>query len=90
LGHPVYDMVWKPFVLGDCVPCAGSRLKNPLSFYCLTIASSESLVKGMGTKYLFCLPGLYLTAYFANNREVLPPFFDEVCLCYIVWSILID
>ena len=85
----IYDMVWKPFVLGDCVPCAGSRLKNPLSFYCLTIVSSESLAKGMGTKYLFCLPGLYLTAYFANN-EVLPPFFDGVCLCYIVWSILID
>ena len=78
-------MVWKPFVLGDCVPCAGS--KNPLSFYCLTIVSSESLAKGMGTKYLFCLPGLYLTAYFANN-EVLPPFFDGECLCYIVWSIL--
>jgi hypothetical protein len=84
-----YDMVWKPFVLGDCVPCAGSRLKNPLSFYCLTIVSSESLAKGMGTKCLFCLPGLYLTAYLANN-EVLPPFFDGECLCYIVWSILID
>ena len=76
-------------ILGDCVPCAGSQLKNPLSCYCLTIVSSESLAKGMGTKYLFCLPGLYLTAYFANN-EVLPPFFDGVCLCYIVWSILID
>ena len=37
--------------------CAGSRLKNPLSFYCLTIVSSESLAKGMGSKYLFCLPG---------------------------------
>jgi hypothetical protein len=88
----IYDMVWKPFVLGDCVPCAGSRLKNPLtalSFYCLTIVRSESLAKGMGTKYLFCLAGLYLTAYFANN-EVLPPFFDGECLCYIVWSILID
>ena len=85
----IYDMVWKPFVLGDCVPSAGSRLKNPSSFYCLTIVSSESLAKGMGTKYLFCLPGLYLTAYFANN-EVLPPFFDGECLCYIVWSILID
>jgi hypothetical protein len=87
----IYDMVWKfpPFVLGDCAPCAGSRLKNPLSFYCLTIVSSESLATGMGTKYLFCLPGLYLTAYFANN-EVLPPFFDGECLCYIVWSILID
>jgi hypothetical protein len=46
LRHPVYDMVWKPFVLGDCVPCAGSRLKNPLSFYCLTIVSSGSLAKG--------------------------------------------
>jgi hypothetical protein len=78
----IYDMVWKPFALGDCVPCT-SRLKNPLSFYCLTIVSSESLAKGMGTKYLF-LPGLYLTAYFANNREILPPFFDGVCLCYIV------
>jgi hypothetical protein len=44
----IYDMVWKPFVLGDCVPCAGSRLKNPLSFYCLTIVSSESLAKGNG------------------------------------------
>ena len=32
----IYDMVWKLSVLGDCVPCAGSRLKNPLSFYCLT------------------------------------------------------
>jgi hypothetical protein len=84
-----YDMVWKLFVLGDCVPCAGLRLKNPLSFYCLTIVSSASLAKGMGTKYLFCLPGLYLTAYCANN-EVLPPFFDGVCLCYIVWSILVD
>jgi hypothetical protein len=37
----IYDMVWKPFVLGDCVPCAGSRLKNPLSFYCLTIWSVQ-------------------------------------------------
>jgi hypothetical protein len=48
----IYEMVWKPFVLGDCVPCAGSRLKNPLSFYCLTIVSSESLAKRMGTKYI--------------------------------------
>ena len=71
----ISDMVWKPFVLGGCVPCAWSRLKNPLSFYCLTIVSSESLAKGMGTKCLFCLPWLYFTAYFANN-EVLPPFFD--------------
>ena len=83
----IYDMVWRPFVLGVCVPCAGSRLKNPLSFFCLTIVSSESLAKGMGTKYLFCLPGLYLTAYFA---KVLPPSFNGECLCYIVWSILID
>ena len=93
MGHEwivnIYEMVWKPFVLGDCVPCAGSRWKNPLSFYCLTIVSSESLAKGMGTKYLFCLPGLYLTAYCGNN-EVLPSFFDGECLCYIVWSILID
>jgi hypothetical protein len=79
-------MVWKLFVLGDCVP---SRLKNPLSFYCLTIVGSESLAKGMGTTYLFCKPGLYLTAYFANNA-VKPPFFDGECLCHIVWSILID
>ena len=56
-------MVWKPFVLGDCVACAGSRLKNPSSFYCLTIVSSESLAKGMGTKYLFYLPGLYITVF---------------------------
>ena len=82
-------MVWKSFVLGDCVPCAGSRLKNPLSCYCLTIVSSESLAKRMGTKYLLCLPGLYLTAYCANN-EVLSSFFHGECLCYIVWSILID
>jgi hypothetical protein len=74
-------MVWKPFVLGDCVPCVGSRLKNPLSFYCLTIVSSESLAKGMGTKYLFCLPGLYLTAYFANNEVYYHHFsMENVCV----------
>ena len=86
-------MVWKPFVLGDCVPCAGLRLKNPLSFYCLTIVSSESLAKGMGIPSIcfayHAYAGLYLTAYFSNN-EVLPPFFDGECLCFIVWSILID
>jgi hypothetical protein len=68
LGHPlwvytivnIYDMVWKPFVLGDCVPCAGSRLKNPLSFYCLTIVSSASLAKGMVPSICFAYQGYIL------------------------------
>jgi hypothetical protein len=85
-------MVWKPFVLGDCVPRAGSRLKNPLSFYCFDNSQFRQL--GVRNGYqLFVLPTslpeLYLKAYFANN-EVLLPFFDGECLCYIVWSILID
>jgi hypothetical protein len=51
----LYDMVWKPFVLGDCVPCAGSRLKNPLSFYCFD--NSQFIQFGVRNGYqLFVLP----------------------------------
>ena len=53
-------MVWKPFVLGDCVPCAGSRLKNPLSFYCFHNSQFRQL--GVRNGYqLFVLPTRAIT-----------------------------
>jgi hypothetical protein len=51
----IYDMVWKPFVLGDCVPSAGSWLKNALSFYCFDNSQFRQL--GVRNGYqLFVLP----------------------------------
>jgi hypothetical protein len=58
----IYDMVWKPLVLGDCVPCAGSRLKNPLSFYCF----DNSQFRQLGVRN-----GYQLTVCFAYQSYIL-------------------
>jgi hypothetical protein len=53
----IYDMVWKPFLLGDCVPTTYCRVTVEKSFVFLLLDDSQFRKLGKGNGYqVFVLP----------------------------------